>query len=121
MSLVQAYTIVDRRTNQPFVLRFRQRPALVAFRTYPHALLTAHAIERRQEVMGTMAETSDLIPAEYTSEEPKHHFLHAWESYASLVESCGLDDMDVLYCTHLESSPGESIEFTGHVQSTEME
>jgi hypothetical protein len=119
MSIIQAYTIVDRRTSMPFALRFRQRAAVVAFRTYPNALLTAHAIERRQSVMGTMAETYDLVPAEFTVAEPEHHYLKAWESYQQLVECCRSDDMDILYCTHLESSPGESIEFTGRVQTTE--
>jgi len=120
MSLVQAYTIVDRRTRAPFVLRFRQRPAVVAFKTYPNALLTAHAIERSQRVMGTTSETYDLVPAEFTLEEPEHHYLEAWESYTRLVESCRSNDLDILYCTCLEASAGESIEFAGHVQSTDF-
>jgi len=112
MSAIQIFTIVDRRTSRPFTLRVRQRPAVVAFRTYPNALLTARAIEARDGA------AYDLIPAEFSLDPPEHHFLQAWESYAALVESCRRDDSDVLYCSHIIAEPGESIEFTGHVQST---
>jgi hypothetical protein len=118
MSAIQIFTIVDMRTSKPFTLRVRQRPAVVAFRTYPNALLTARAIEARDGAAGTRAETYDLIPAEFSLDPPEHHFLQAWESYAALVESCRRDDSDVLYCSHIIAEPGESIEFTGHVQST---
>jgi hypothetical protein len=115
MALVQIYTIVDRRTSKPFTLRVRQRPAVVAFRTYPNALLTAHAIELRDR---TSTETYDLVPADFSLDAPEHHFLQAWESYTALVEACKQGGADVLYCSHLCAEPGESIEFTGHVQGT---
>jgi len=38
-----------------------------------------------------------------------------WESLHSLVEECKQDDMDVLFVTHIDAKPGESIEFTGGV------
>jgi hypothetical protein len=119
MSLVQAYTIVDRRTQQVFMLRLSRRPAVAAFRASPDALLTAHAIERRELVAGTMAETDALMATESTPGELEHHYLKAWESCENLLESCRDEGLDVLLCLSLSSVPGEAIEFSGHIMSTD--
>jgi hypothetical protein len=115
MAAIQLYTIVDRRTSQPFLLRVRNRAAVVAFRTHTCAHLTARAIEQRESVMGTMAETYDLVPAPDSLVEPMHHYLQAWESFDSLAESCARDELDILCCAYVDAQPEESIEFIGSV------
>lgn len=118
MAAIQAYTIVDRRTSEPFALRIRQRAAMVAFRTYPNALLTARAVESAELHRETMSEAYDLLPAEFSLDPPANLFIQAWESYEALLEFGACNDMDVMYCESLDARPGESIEFNGHVQST---
>lgn len=119
MSLIKAYTIVDRRTNQAFALQFRHRPALVAFREHAHAHLSARAVERREQVLGTMAETDSLFAADESLPEPAFHFIKGWESYDTLLEECHADELDLMFCTDVESRQGEALEFSGYVQSSE--
>jgi hypothetical protein len=109
----QAYTVVDRRTGAPFVLRSHRRPAVVAFRMYPHALVVAHAVERWQKTHGAAEPMHKLVAAEFTLAEPKNHILQPWDSYAALVASCITEEVDVMFCTYLDVVPDEPIEFIG--------
>lgn len=119
MSTVQVYTIVDRRTQHAFAMRIQRRRAAAAFRAHADALVTAHAVESRELVMGTMSETDALLPATFPREELEHHYLKAWESYDTLVDTCRESGLDVFYCVSLESNAGQAIEFSGHLISTE--
>ena len=120
MSAIHLYTIVDRRTSQPFVLRFRSKPVVIAFKAFESARYTACAIERRESVLGTMAESNELVATATSDEEPQNHFVEAWESYNTFVEACREQETGVLICTHLNVCPGEAIEFMGHIDASDV-
>jgi len=88
MAAVRFFTIVDRRTDTPFALRLANRPAVVAFKHFQNAHLTAKSIEMREVVQGTMSETYDLVPAEAVG-EPEHHFLRACSGKSAKLAQTG--------------------------------
>ena len=121
MSVIQAFTIVDRRTSKPFTLRVRDRPAVISFRDRRNACYTALAIERRE--IENFAETDpytlvSLGGGEVADEDPKHLFLRAYEDFTALLEECAKDESDTMFITSLETSPGEAIEFYGKLFQT---
>jgi hypothetical protein len=121
MSSIQAFTIIDRRTNKPYTLTIRNRPAVMSFRKYSNAHYTANAIEERENMKLHPQEPYTLLSIKGDPEsDPKHHYLRGYEEFATLLEKCKLIDSDTMFITDIETPPNKSIEFYGELFSTEM-
>ena len=119
---IQAYIIVDRRTNKPYTLNIRNRPAVISFHKYSNAHYIAHAIEERENLKLDLHEPYTLLSIKGDPEsDPKHHYLRAYEEFASLLENCKLIESDAMFITDIETPPNKSIEFYGELFSTENE
>jgi len=120
MFAIQAFTIVDRRTKKPYTLNIRNRPAVIAFHKYSNAQYIAHAIEEREYMKLGPHEPYTLLSIKGDPEsDPKHHYLQAYEEFASLLENCKLIDSDAMFITDIETPINNSIELYGEHFSTE--
>jgi len=107
------YTVVDKRTLQPFVIQNSRRPAVVAFHNYSCAHFTARALEYRELHGG-----DELRPAPFSLAIPQHAYLRAWDSTVDLVDVSRARREDIFYCTRLDVCMDRPINFLGRSFST---
>jgi hypothetical protein len=110
------FTVVDKRTLQPFVIQRTHRPAVVAFHNYSCAHFTARALEHREEK--GCSSVDELHPAPFSLLAPKHSYLRAWDSTADLVDVSRARREDILYCTRIEARMDRPIDFLGRLFCT---
>jgi hypothetical protein len=120
MSIIQAFTIVDRRTTRPYTLHVRERPAVMSFQSQRNACYVALAIETREALGMQPSEPYTLLSLgdDIADEGPVHHFLQAYEDFETLLEDCKLKESDALFITEIETVADEPIQFTGELFHT---
>ena len=119
MSAIQAFTIVDRRTSKPYTVRLRERPAVMSVHSHRNACYVAFAIEASESLRESDPYTLVSLREDPDDEDPKFHFLRAWEDFSTLLEDCKLEEMDAMFVTALETPGDGPIEFHGEIFSTE--